>query len=82
MYSVTRKRKVFYLLNNPLSSKTTLGISIIVNSNKEKQKRDFLYFLISSNQKTAVNFLKKKYNKIEKKSELTLLISSKPDDNF
>lgn len=79
MYSETRKRKVFYLLNNPLSSKTTLGISIIVNSNKEKQKRDFLYFLISSNQKTAVNFLKK--NKIEKKSELTLLIPSKPDDN-
>lgn len=79
MYSETRKRKVFYLLNNPLSSKTTLRISIIVNSNKEKQKRDFLYFLISSNQKTAVNFLKK--NKIEKKSELTLLISSKPDDN-
>lgn len=60
MYSETRKRKVFYLLNNPLSSKTTLGISIIVNSNKEKQKRDFLYFLISSNQKTADNFLKKK----------------------
>lgn len=60
MYSETRKRKVFYLLNNPLSSKTTLRISIIVNSNKEKQKRDFLYFLISSNQKTAVNFLKKK----------------------
>lgn len=81
MYSETRKRKVFYLLNNPLSSKTTLGISIIVNSNKEKQTRDFLYFLISSNQKTAVNFLKKKKNKIEKKSELTLLISSKPDDN-
>lgn len=79
MYSETRKRKVFHLLNNPLSSKTTLGISIIVNSNKEKQKRDFLYFLISSNQKTAVNFLKK--NKIEKKSELTLLIPSKPDDN-
>lgn len=79
MYSETRKRKVFYLLNNPLSSKTTLGISILGNSNKEKQKRDFLYFLISSNQKTAVNFLKK--NKIEKKSELTLLISSKPDDN-
>lgn len=80
MYSETRKRKVFYLLNNPLSSKTTLGISILGNSNKEKQKRDFLYFLISSNQKTADNFLKKK-NKIEKKSELTLLISSKPDDN-
>lgn len=80
MYSETRKRKVFYLLNNPLSSKTTLRISIIVNSNKEKQKRDFLYFLISSNQKTAVNFLKKK-KKIEKKSELTLLIPSKPDDN-
>lgn len=80
MYSETRKRKVFYLLNNPLSSKTTLGISILGNSNKEKQKRDFLYFLISSNQKTAVNFLKKK-NKIEKKSELTLLIPSKPDDN-
>lgn len=79
MYSETRKRKVFYLLNNPLSSKTTLGISILGNSNKEKQKRDFLYFLISSNQKTAVNFLKK--NKIEKKSELTLLIPSKPDDN-
>lgn len=79
MYSETRKRKVFYLLNNPLSSKTTLGISILGNSNKEKQKRDFLYFVISSNQKTAVNFLKK--NKIEKKSELTLLIPSKPDDN-
>lgn len=80
MYSETRKRKIFYLLNNPLSSKTALGISIIGNSNKEKQKRDFLYFLISSNQKTAVNFLKKK-NKIEKKSKLTLLIPSKPDDN-
>lgn len=80
MYSETRKRKIFYLLNNPLSSKTALGISIIGNSNKEKQKRDFLYFLISSNQKTAVNFLKKK-KKIEKKSKLTLLIPSKPDDN-
>lgn len=81
MYSETRKRKVFYLLNNPLSSKTTLGISIIVNSNKEKQTRDFLYFLISSNQKTAVNFLKKNKIKQKKKSELTLLIPSKPDDN-
>lgn len=80
MYSETRKRKIFYLLNNPLSSKTALGILIIGNSNKEKQKRDFLYFLISSNQKTAVNFLKKK-KKIEKKSKLTLLIPSKPDDN-
>lgn len=45
MYSETRKRKIFYLLNNPLSSKTALGISIIGNSNKEKQKRDFFILL-------------------------------------
>lgn len=81
MYFEIRKRKVFYFLNNLLFSKIILRILIIVNLNKEKQKRDFLYFLIFFNQKIVVNFLKKRKNKIEKKFELILLIFFKLDDN-